>query len=1046
MTTLPTSPREAAASHRWLNALVAFSIRHRLWVVVATLVFVGVGLRAFSQLPIDAIPDLTNVQVQVLTSAPSLAPLDVERLVTAPIEQSLTGVPHLSEIRSISRYGTSAVTVVFEDGTDPFFARQLISERLPRAKEAVPSEYGVPELGPMTTGLGEIYQFELSGPSQSAMELRSLLDWKIGPRLRMVPGVVEVNTFGGELKTYEVSVDPERLIANNVSLQDLFDALVKNNRSVGGGSIARGPEGLLVRGDALAQSLDDIEKILVAYRKGVPVLVRQLGQVKLAPMLRQGATTRDGRGEIVAGMAMMLQGENSRVVARAVAAEVQRINASLPPGVRMEAFYDRTALVNQTIATVARNLIEGGLLVVGLLFLMLRNVRAGLIAAATIPLAMLAAFIGMRQLGISGNLMSLGAIDFGLVVDGAIILLENAVLHLSEATAAQGRTLTRSERDKVVLDAALEVRSATLFGELIIALVYVPILTLQGVEGKMFQPMAFTVLFALAGAFVLSLTFVPALAALILGGAVHDKPSPVITFARWLYVPLLNRTLRHPWVVCGSAVLLLGAGVLLSRGMGTEFIPTLDEGAVVIEVNRLPSASLEESVRQGLLIETALLRFAEVQTVVTKTGRPEIANDPMGVEQSDVFIMLKPREEWQRNVSREKLVVEFETVLRQVAPGAAMSFSQPIAMRTNELISGVRSDFAVKLYGDDLNTLGRLGTQAARLLSRVSGASDVRVDRVAGLPALKITVDREALARRGVNANDVMDAVEIVGGRTVGFVLEDRRRFALRVRLAAFARNDIESLRRLPIRTPEGGFALLQDLAEVTIQDEPLLVNREAAQRRLIVQANVRGRDLGGFADEAQARLAAGLKLPPGYHYDLGGQFENLRRAQARLAIVVPVTLLLIFGLLFATFRAYRPAIIIFSNVPFGAAGGLLALEIAGLPFSISAAVGFVALFGVAVLNGLVLVSQIRLLLAQGHDPHTAAKEGALRRLRPVLTTALVASLGFLPMALASGAGAEVQRPLATVVIGGLITSTLLTLLVLPTVYARFGVRRVSTT
>lgn len=1032
------SSADDSASGRWLRAVVAFSIRRRLWVIAATVVFAVIGLRAFSQLPIDAVPDLTNVQVQVLTSAPALAPLDVERLVTVPVEQTLTGLPQLAEIRSLSRFGTSAVTAVFNDGTDPFFARQLVLERLTRARDAVPAEYGVPELGPMTTGLGEIYQFEVRGTTQSAMDLRSLLDWSIAPRLRMVPGVVEVNTFGGELKTYEVAVEPERLIQNNVSLQELFTALARNNRSVGGGSIHKGPEGLLVRGEALAQTLQDIGKTMVAYRDGVPVLVEHLGRVQLAPMLRQGASTRDGRGEIVAGMAMMLQGENSRVVARAVAAEVEKLNATLPPGVAMHAFYDRTQLVNQTVRTVARNLLEGGLLVVALLFLMLRNVRAGLIAAAVIPLAMLAAFVGMRQLGLSGNLMSLGAIDFGLVVDGAIILLENAVLHLSEKATALGRTLSPSERDDVVLGAAVEVRSATLFGELIIALVYVPILTLQGVEGKMFRPMAITVLFALAGAFVLSLTFVPAMAAMLLSGSVHDKQSPIVVWAKKLYVPVLDRTLRHPWRVAVTAVALLAAALFFARNMGTEFVPTLDEGALVVEANRLPSASLEESVRQGLLMEKALLQFPEVATVVTKTGRPEIANDPMGVEQSDVFIMLKPRSDWPQALDREALVTKFQQALRQAAPGVAMGFSQPIEMRTNELISGVRSDFAIKLYGDDLSVLGRLGVQAQRLLSQVPGVADVRVDRVAGLPALKVTVDRDALARRGIEADAVMDAVETVGGKTVGFILEDRRRFALRVRLAAANRNDIDALQRLPVRTPEGGFALMQELATVSVQDEPLLVSREGTQRRLIVQANVRGRDLGGFATEAQSRLRE-LKLPPGYRYELGGQFENLRRAEARLAIVVPLTLLLILGLLFATFKAIRPALLIFTNVPFGAAGGLLALELAGLPFSISAAVGFIALFGVAVLNGLVLVAQMRNLMHEGQPALQAAQSGALRRLRPVLTTALVASLGFLPMALATGAGAEVQRPLATVVIGGLFTSTLLTLLVLPTMYARFA-------
>ncbi|AKU96254.1 Cobalt-zinc-cadmium resistance protein CzcA [Labilithrix luteola] len=1025
-----------------LGWVIAFSIRHRIVVLLATCALVALGVHAFQKLPIDAVPDLTNVQVQVLTSAPSLGPLDIERLVTTPVERSMGGLPRLVELRSISRYGVSAVTVVFEDGVDPYHARQLVGERLVRARDSIPSEYGVPELGPMSTGLGEIYQFEVRGESVSPMDLRSILDWDIAPRLRLVPGVIDVNTFGGQLKTYEVSVEPAKLTAHGVALEDLFVALQTQNRITGGGAILRGREGLLVRGDALVQSLEDIRNILVATKDGTPIHVGELADVRFAAMLRQGAASRDGRGEIVAGMAMMLTGENSRDVAVRVQQAVDAINATLPNGVRIEPFYDRTSLVNQTIHTVAKNLAEGGMLVIVVLFLLLRNIRSGLIAAAMIPLAMCFAFLGMREAGVSGNLLSLGAVDFGLVVDGAIILLENAVHHLAEERAKLGRPLDHAERDAVIERSALEVRSATAFGELIIALVYLPVLTLQGVEGKMFRPMALTVLFALLGAFILSLTFVPALASLLLSRTTVDKPSPIISAVQQVYEPLLRMSLGHPGKAALLAVIAFAGSGLVASQMGSEFVPRLDEGAIIIETNRLPSTSLEESLRQAAVIEKTLGAFPEVKTVVVKTGRPEIANDPMGVEQSDGYVILKPRDEWPPPRDHEALVARMSKALDSAVPGAAFGFSQPIEMRMNELVSGVRSDLAVKVYGDDLQTLARLGDHLQRIIGGVRGAKDLKVDRVEGEPVLKVSVDRLALAQRDVSAAEVLDAVEVVGGKTVGEVLEGRRRFALRVRLPEGVRNDREAIERLPLRTRSGAFVTVGGVAHAEIVDEPLVVNHESVQRRLIVQANVRGRDLGGFADEVQDAVARKLKLPPGYHLAWGGQFENLRRARARLFVVVPLALAVIAALLYLTFHDVRAAVLILLNVPMAATGGVLLLAARGLPLSISAGVGFVALFGVAVLNGLVLVSTARDFQAAGHSAEEAARLGALRRLRPVLTTALVASLGFVPMALATGAGAEVQRPLATVVIGGLVTSTLLTLLVVPTLYARvFGKR-----
>jgi cobalt-zinc-cadmium resistance protein CzcA len=1024
-----------------LTWVVAASIRHRLAVLLGVALLVVLGVRAFAALPIDAVPDLTNVQVQVLTSAPSLGALDVERLVSAPVEMALGGIPGVLELRSLSRYGVSAVTVVFDDDVDPQVARNRVNERMPRIRAEVPPAVGVPEMGPLATGLGEIYQFEVRGDGLGPMALRSILDWQIAPRLRMVPGVIDVNTFGGELRTYEVTVDPQRMAVRHVALDEIITALERNHVAVGGGAIRRGPEGLLVRGDGLVRSLDDLADIAVSHRDGAPIYVRDVATTRFAPMLRQGAATRDGRGEVVVGMTLMLLGDNSRVVSRAVADAVRRINPTLPPGVRIDAFYDRTTLVDRTLRTVSHSLAEGGLLVAVVLFLMLRNIRAGLVAAAMIPLCMLAAFIGMRALGISGNLMSLGAIDFGLVVDGAIILLENAVHHLAAERAELGRPLTRDERDAVVLRSAMEVRGATAFGEVIIALVYLPVLTLQGVEGKTFQPMALTVLFALAGAFVLSLTFVPALASLLLSADARDLPSPIVTAARRVYEPLLRATLRRPAVTLGLALLGLGASVALGRGLGSEFVPQLNEGAIIVETVRQPSTSLDESVRQSTLIERVLLRFPGVTTVVSKTGRPEIANDPMGVEQSDVLVMLRPASQTLPAAERDALVARMRAALVAAVPGVGFGFTQPIQMRMNELLSGVRADVAVKVYGEDLPTLARLGAEIARVLRTVRGATDLRADRVEGMPVLRATIDRHAAARLGADGHEALMMVEAIGGRTVGSVLEGRQRYPLRVRLPAGLRDDLDALRRLPVHIAGDATVPLRDVATLEVIDEPVVINRESLSRRLVVQTNVRGRDLGGFAAEAQRAVARSVRLPPGYRLEWGGQFENLERARLRLAVVVPVALALILALLFASLRSASAALLIFANVPFAATGGVLALWARGLPLSLSAAVGFIALFGVAVLNGLVLMTQVRQLRAEGRSPAEAAQEGALRRLRPVLTTALVASLGFVPMALTTGAGSEVQRPLATVVIGGLITSTLLTLLVLPTLYAWLGRR-----
>lgn len=1018
--------------------LIRFSIRNRALVFAATLLVVVAGIHAMLKLPIDAVPDVTNVQVQVLTNARGLGPVEVEQFVTFPVELAMSGLPRTEEIRSVSRPGLSVVTIVFDDDVDIHFARQLIQERLSVARESIPEGYGTPEMGPISSGLGEIFQFEVKG-DLPPMELRSILDWQVIPRLRAVPGVIEVNAFGGELKTYEVQLDPAKLAAYRLSLDDVFRALEKNNANAGGAYIARGAEQVLIRGEGLITSLDDVGNTVVTTSpEGVPVLVRHLGKVTLAPMVRQGAVTRDGRGEVVTGIVMMLMGENSRRVVNDVKEAVEAIGPSLPEGVTLEAFYDRTDLVRKTIRTVATNLVEGGLLVIFVLFVMLRNLRAGFIVAGIIPLCMLAAFIGMREAGLSGNLMSLGAIDFGLIVDGALIIIENSVRHVAERSKALGRALTKEERDEVVYEASVEIRSAAAFGEITIAAVYLPILALTGMEGKMFQPMALTVLFALGAAFVFSLTLVPALAATFLPRRLEERESVVVRAARRAYAPALGWVMGHRRVVALVAGLAVGASVMAMPFLGAEFIPRLDEGALALQAWRLPSVSLAESVRQTGFIERTLREFPEVTTVVSKTGRAEIATDPMGVEISDIFVMLRPHEQWTTAKSREGLVAAMNEALERSVPGTMFSWSQPIELRVSELVSGVRSDLAVKVYGEDLETLKRLGDRLVAALSAVEGAADVKAEQVAGLPVARVQIDRNALARHGLTARAVLDAVETLGGREVGVVLEGQKRFVLQVRWNEQTRSDVAQLEGLMLRTPAGAMVPLREVATVSVEEGPAQVSRENIQRRLTVEANVRGRDLKGFVDAAKKAVAAKVELPPGYWLDWGGTFENLESATQRLALVVPLTLLLIFGLLYLTFHDARPAVLIFLNIPFAVTGGVAALALRGLPLSISAAVGFIALFGVAVLNGLVLVAQIRRLREQGLPVDQAARDAAHVRLRPVLTTALVASLGFVPMALSQGAGAEVQRPLATVVIGGLVSSTLLTLLVLPAVYRWF--------
>ncbi len=1020
-----------------LSHLVDWSLRNKFLVLVLTALVVAAGIASMLRLPIDAVPDVTNVQVQILTTAPALAPLEVERFITFSVEAAMAGLPDLEEIRSVSKFGLSAVTVVFEEGTDIYRARQLVQERLPEVRESIPEGYGDPEMGPISTGLGEIYQFEVRGTDDSPMELRSILDWYVAYQLKSVPGVVEINTFGGELKTYEIRPRPEALIAYGISLPQIYEALEKNNRNAGGAYLIRHREQTIIRGAGLVESLGDIGRIVLDVDgDGTPIYVRNVADLAYAPMVRQGVVTRDGRGEAVIGIVMMLMGENSREVSARVDAKIAEIRKTLPEGVTIETFYDRTELVRRTINTVRTNLLEGGLLVVAVLLLMLGSLRGGLIVALAIPLSMLCAFIGMLYAGVSGNLMSLGAIDFGLFVDGSVVLVENVFRMM-----AQRREGSTSEH--TIREAAREVARPIGFAVGIIMIVYLPILTLRGIEGKMFRPMALTVVFALAGSLLLALTVIPVLSALFIKRPPKHHETWLVRWLRRGYEPALAFAVGHRAITVGTATLLFVLGAAIAPFLGGEFVPKLDEGAIALQVWRLPSVAVEEAAKQSTNLEEILRReFPEIATIVTKTGRPEIATDPMGVEMSDVFVMLNPPSKW-RHASKEELVEDMAEVIQEHVPGIAVGFSQPIELRVSELISGVRSDVAVMLFGEDLEVLRVTAEDIARVVSRVDGAVDVKLEQTTGLPILTAKVDREAIARYGINADDVLATIEALGGRQVGLVLEGQKRFPIQVRFPLHVRSDVAAIRALPVAAAGGQTVPLDQVAEIDVEPAPAQISRERIQRRITVETNVRGRDIASFVGEAQSAIEAHVKVPPGYWLEWGGQFQNLQEASRRLSLVVPLALLLIFVLLYGAFGSARPAVLIFLNVPFAAVGGVFSLLLRGMPFSISAGVGFIALFGVAVMNGVVLLSYVRKLEEEELlSPIEAAVQGAKVRMRPVLMTALVAALGFVPMALSTGAGAEVQRPLATVVIGGLVTSTLLTLFVLPTIYGWFAPRR----
>jgi cobalt-zinc-cadmium resistance protein CzcA len=1031
-----------------LERIIAAAIRFRWAVMAAVLLMCAIGMWSFNRLPIDATPDITNVQVQINSEAAGFSPQEVEQRVTFPVETAIAGLPGLQYTRSLSRYGLSQVTAVFADGTDIYFARQLINERLQGARSQIPAGV-VPEMGPIATGLGEIFMYTLEaepgarkadGTAYTPEDLRTLQDWVIRPQLRNTPGVTEVNSIGGYERQYHVTPLPERMSAYGLTLNDVVQALDRNNANAGGGYIERYGEQYLVRVSGQAAGIGDINAIIVTNRGGIPIRIADVADVGMGEELRTGAATENGK-EVVLGTVFMLAGENSRVVAKAAAERLAEAAKALPAGVEAKAIYDRTDLVERSIWTVEKNLLEGALLVILILFLLLGNVRAALITAAVIPITMLMTITGMVEAGVSGNLMSLGALDFGLIVDGAVIIVENCLSRFGQAQHEKGRLLTREERFSVAALATSEVIRPSLFGVLIIALVYVPIFALTGVEGKMFHPMAITVVMALTGALILSLSFVPAAVALFVTGKVEEKESPIMTRARGLYGPALAFALSRPKLVVAAAVALFVLAGFATTRMGSEFVPNLDEGDIALHALRIPGTSLTQAIAMQSALEARLKRFPQVERVVAKIGTAEVATDPMPPSVADTFVMLKDRSEWpDPRKPKAELIREMREAAEAV-PGNNYEFTQPIQMRFNELLSGVRADVAVKLFGDDLDTLHELGEAVEKVASGIEGAADVSLEQVTGLPVLQITPDRPALARLGLNVGDVQDVVSIsIGGAQAGQIFEGDRRFPIIVRLPEDIRNRADEIGRLRIPLPADGagprgFVPLEDVAKVEVVIGPNQISREDGKRRVVVTANVRGRDLGSFVQDLREKVEAEVALPAGYWVSYGGTFEQLISAAQRLRLVVPAAMLLIFALLYALFRSAKDAAIVFSGVPLALSGGVAALLIRGLPLSISAGVGFIALSGVAVLNGVVMLTFIRQLRGEGLALDDAVRQGALSRLRPVLMTALVASLGFVPMAFNVGAGAEVQRPLATVVIGGVISSTLLTLLVLPALY-----------
>jgi cobalt-zinc-cadmium resistance protein CzcA len=1048
-----------------IDGVLWFAIRYRWLVMAAVLATAVLGLWNFARLPIDAVPDITNVQVQINSRAPGYSPLEVEQRVTFPIETAMAGLPQLENTRSLSRYGIGQVTVIFRDGTDIYFARQLVNERIQQVKDQLPAGIET-AMGPVSTGLGEIYMYTVEaqgdmrktgGEAYTPTDLRTIQDWIIRPRLRTVAGVNEVNTVGGFEKQFHVLPDPAQLMAYKLNFHDIMTALSANNANVGAGYIEHNGEQYLARVPGQVGGIDEIRQIVVGSRNGVPVRVSDVADVKEGTDLRTGAATLNGQ-EVVLGTAMLLIGENSRAVARRVDAKLKDIARSLPAGVVTRTVYDRTNLVEATISTVETNLLEGALLVIFVLFLILGNIRAAIATACVIPLSMLFAITGMVENKVSANLMSLGAIDFGIIVDAAVIIVENCLRLLAAEQRRLGRILDRQERFATILAGSREVIRPSLFGTFIIAAVYLPILTLSGVEGKMFTPMALTVLMALTGASILALTFVPAAVATLVTGDIFEGQNFFMRAARRIYVPLLDGSLRNSFGVALLAALLVAICAIGAARMGREFIPSLDEGDISMEVIRIPGTSLTQSVAMQEMLEKRLLKVPEVKDVFARTGSAEIATDPMPPSAGDGYVMLRPREQWPNpRKPKAEVVADVQEALKDV-PGSVYGISQPIQQRMNETVSGIRSDVGVKIFGDDLDVLVRAATQVQAILQKVQGSADVKAEQVQGLPVLTVKVNRQALSRYGISLGDVQNLVEIaIGGKSAGRVFEGDHRFDIVVRLPEYLRSDVEALRSLPVPLPPAEnhpkttaalwgnsplaqirYVPLSEIAQIDLAPGPNQISREDGKRRIVVTANVRGRDLGSFVADAQGQVERQVKLPAGYWIGWGGQFEQLVSATQRLMIVVPLALFLIFLLLFLGLGSMPDAVLVFSGVPLALTGGVASLLLRGIPLSISAGIGFIALSGVAVLNGLVIITFIEKLRSEGYTLVDAVREGALTRLRPVVMTALVASLGFVPMAIATGAGAEVQRPLATVVIGGVISSTILTLLVLPALYVLF--------
>ncbi|MBS1551953.1 MAG: efflux RND transporter permease subunit [Bacteroidetes bacterium] len=1032
-----------------INKIIAFSIKQKPVIGILVIILILSGVYYSIKLPIDAVPDITNNQIQIITSSPALSATEVERFITYPVEIAMKSLPDIVELRSISKFGISVVTVVFEDNVEIYFARNLVFQKLKEAEENIPDGLGKPELAPVSTGLGEIYMYVVrpenrNDTSYSDMELRTIQDWIVKKQLLGTEGVAEVNSFGGYEQQYHVLVNPDALRSYDLTLRGIYEALIKNNSNVGGGYIEKNSGQYSVRGIGLIEKIEDLQRIVVKSTHGIPVYLDQIADIEYGKGLRVGGVTQDGNGEVVAGIVMMLKGANSREVAKRVHEKLEEIKPSLPPGVTIDEFYNREDLIDKTINTVKTNLLEGGVIVIAVLVLLLGNFRAGFIVASVIPLAMLFAVIMMNLFRVSGNLMSLGAIDFGLIVDGSVIIVESVIVAIAAKIRLNKNSLTKEELDETVYTSSSAIIKSAIFGILIIIVVYLPIFALGGIEGKMFKPMAFTVGFALSGALLLSVTYVPMMCSLILKRDHKEKVTVsdrIMNYLKKIYLPVLEFVLRNKAMTVVTALIFLIVSLITFTRLGGEFIPKLDEGDLAYQIVRLPGISLSESINIGTELEKILKKkFPEVKTVVTKTGAPELATDPMGPEFSDVIVILKPQNEWTSAETKEELIEKIHNSL-SIVPGIGLSFTQPIELRFNELIAGARGDIAVKVFGDDLDILNKKGNEIASLMNNVKGSEDISVQQVTGLPQLQIKISREKISKYGINVEDVNSVIETaIAGKSTGVVFEGDKKFDIVLKYRSEYTNSTEAIRNILVSSSDNLKIPLSELADIEIKEGPAEISRDNGKRRIVVQGNVRGRDIESYVKELNSVLNSGIKLPPGYFIEYGGQFKNLESARKRLIIAVPVSLFFIFSLLFITFNSVKQSMLVFSGIPFAVVGGIFALLIRGLPFSISAGVGFIALFGVAVLNGIVMIAYFnRLEESEVSDVHERIIKGTVSRLRPILITALVASLGFIPMALSQGSGAEVQRPLATVVIGGLISSTLLTLIVLPVLYGIFN-------